>query len=257
MRLAQKVLLHVYQHWHVQLLQHISYLTPNITYAASPGLNLSATGTGWVNGKLTFSSNCSLPLRWCQGILLLHSFAVPGSWDLCGLFVDYRWCGGWEVVLCIFWHRWESKVAFTALKGRLLHPHFCLCWRREGTFQGDSPLSCSCRWERFQQDRGTRQNWRGCIYSCLHACSISFTPPRILPCGFFFSLEGKRKPLRVFLVLRWNWLFHRSCLTLLLSQPDFLHQINIPCKHHGMEGCEPSPVWVIVHWYYLILTVLR
>lgn len=190
MRLAQKVLLHVYQHWHVQLLQHISYLTPNITYAASPGLNLSATGTGWVNGKLTFSSNCSLPLRWCKGILLLHSFAVPGSWDLCGLFVDYRWCGGWEVVLCIFWHRWESKVAFTALKGRLLHPHFCLCWRGEGTFQGDSPLSCSCHWERFQQDRGTRQNWRGCIYSCLHACSISFTPLRILPCGisgFFLS----------------------------------------------------------------------
>lgn len=130
MRLAQKVLLHVYQHWHAQLLQHISYLTPNITYAAPPGLNLSVTGTGWVNGKLTFSSNCSLPLRLCQGILLLHSFAVPGSWDQCGLFVDYRWCGGWEVVLCIFWHRWESKVAFTALKGRLLHPHFCLCWRR-------------------------------------------------------------------------------------------------------------------------------
>lgn len=40
----------------------------SITYAAPSGLNWSVTRKCWVNGKLTFSRSCSLPLRLSQGI---------------------------------------------------------------------------------------------------------------------------------------------------------------------------------------------
>lgn len=71
------------------------------------------------------------------------------------------------------------------------------------------------------------------------------------------SLNSTLWRFRVFLILRCGWWLQGSCLILLLWQPDFSHQISIPCKHCGMGGCEPSPVWVIVHRHYLILRVLR
>lgn len=120
-----------------QVLQHISYLTSNITYATPSGLNWSITGKGWVGGKLTFSRNCSLPLRLNQGI----SIAV----------LSYRA----RFILRICVDLAQIMDVMCGVRGCVM-----------------------------------RHNLGRHICSCLHACSMTFTPLWILLCGILrFSLS--------------------------------------------------------------------
>lgn len=120
-----------------------------------------------------------------SGHFLVHSFAVPGScWDVFGLCMDYRWCVGWEVVLGIFWHThsWESRVAF--IDGCI----FIFVCAREGKGLSKGAICCAAAVIEKGFSKARAQGAH--IYSCLHACSISFTPPWIQPCGISgFSLS--------------------------------------------------------------------
>lgn len=126
---------------------------------------------------------------------------MPGSyresvWVVCLL---WRWCEGGEGVLGIFWHTrgWESRIALMALKGRHCFISSLAVVGWEGTFwaKGTVLYSAAVIEKLFFVGcfffflRG-RHNSGGHICSCLYACSTSFTPLWILPCGFLgFSLS--------------------------------------------------------------------
>lgn len=193
MGLAQKVLLHVYQHWHAQLLQHILYLTSNITYVAPSGLNLSVTGKGWVNGKLTFPRNCSLPLRLSQGISIAALFCCARF--ILRVCVDRAqimevMCGvrGYGMYLLLS-QPCVCQNCFHSTRGKTsLHPHFWVGKGLSGVRGQSSIVQLSLK--RVLSRQGTRHNSGVSICSCLHACSISFIPLWILPCGILgFSLS--------------------------------------------------------------------
>lgn len=191
-----------------------------------------------MNGKWTFSSNCSLPLRLCQGIpvaalLCCARLILRSVWVVHGLQVM---CGMRGCVVCLLVHScsWESRVAFTVLKGRQLHSHFCA---REGRDFLKGTVCCGAAViEKGFSKAGAQSTTQEVFTAAFEPVAYPLHHHEFCPLAF----QGFPYP-EVQLIIPQE-LSDTAAVTTRPLVSDW-----IPCKHHGMEGCEPSPVWVIVH----------
>lgn len=117
---------------------------------------------------------------------------------------------------------------------------FVCARERKGLSKGTVCCGAAVIEEGFSKGRGARHSSGGCIYSCLHACSITFTPPWMLPCGISgFSLSWSETDYSTEAV------WHCCCR----SQTSCI-RLTFPVS--TMEGKAVNPAWC--EWLHIAIT---